>query len=57
MFLFASTNGFATTALMNLGPRKAKDPKIVDLINFIGGFSITLGIFLGTVLALPLAQE
>ncbi|KAL4478417.1 hypothetical protein ABPG74_006652 [Tetrahymena malaccensis] len=55
--MFAITNGFATTGLMNLGPRKCKDPKIINLINFIGGFSITFGIAIGTFLALPLAKE
>ncbi|EAS01236.1 equilibrative nucleoside transporter family protein (macronuclear) [Tetrahymena thermophila SB210] len=57
IFLFAVTNGQCTTALMNLGPKNVKDPKIVDLINFIGGFAITFGISIGTFLALPLVQE
>ena len=57
MFIFGATNGFGTTALMNLGPKKAKDPKMIDLINFIGAFSITLGISVGTFLAIPFSQE
>lgn len=57
MFMFAITNGFCTTGLKNLGPKNVKDPKIINLINFIGGFSITFGIAIGTFLALPLAQD
>ncbi|KAL4506729.1 hypothetical protein ABPG72_001150 [Tetrahymena utriculariae] len=57
IFLFAVTNGYSTTSLMNLGPKNVKDPKIIDLINFIGGFAITFGISIGTFLALPLVQE
>lgn len=56
MLLFAITNGLTTTSLMELGPKKTKSPPIINLINFIGGFSITFGISIGTVIALIIKE-
>jgi len=55
MFVFALSNGFATTALMILGVRKVTDPQLINLINFFGGFAITFGISIGSMIAIPLA--
>jgi len=48
------SNGFATTALMVLGVLKVKDLRLLNSANFINGFSITLGIAIGSTIALAL---
>jgi len=54
LFLFMFSNGFATTALMVLGVLKVKDLRLLNSANFINGFSITLGIAIGSTIALAL---
>jgi hypothetical protein len=53
MFLFATTNGYATAGFMNLGPEGVTDPKTRETISFISGFALTFGISTGTLTALP----
>lgn len=54
IFVFAVTNGLSTTALINLGTKNTKDPQMIDLINYFGGFAIAFGIMIGTFVALTL---
>ena len=54
MLLLAVSNGFCTGALMALGPKSGKgNPKVIETIGFIAGFSLTFGIALGSILAVP----
>ena len=57
MFLFSLTNGFVTTTLMYLGPRKTNDPEIRDLINYINSFIMSLGIDFGIIFAIFFASN
>ncbi|EAR89427.1 nucleoside transporter family protein (macronuclear) [Tetrahymena thermophila SB210] len=56
IFLFSITNGFITTSLAHLSPRKITDPYIRDKVNFFSNFTMTLGIDLGIVLAIFLGN-
>ncbi|KAL4470396.1 hypothetical protein ABPG74_012007 [Tetrahymena malaccensis] len=56
IFLFSITNGFITTSLTHLSPRKITDPYIRDKVNFFSNFTMTLGIDLGIVLAIFLSN-
>lgn len=50
MFIFAMSNGFATSCLMIIAPSKAKDRQTQDLINFLDGIAMSLGIFIGSLI-------
>lgn len=45
----ATTNGIATAALMNLGPKKGNgNMKIIGIIGFINALALTSGIAIGS---------
>ena len=50
--LYAISNGYATAALMTIGPELTDDPKKKEIVGFINGFALTFGISCGTFLAI-----
>lgn len=56
MLLFSISNGYSTSSLMVQGTKNVKHPSISRLINFFGGFSITFGISIGTIIAYGINQ-
>ncbi|KAM3130937.1 hypothetical protein pb186bvf_016960 [Paramecium bursaria] len=52
-FMFAVLNGFITTGFMQLGPNKSDEGFIKEKIGFVNGFTLLLGIMIGTFLAIP----
>eukprot|EP00397_Hematodinium_sp_SG-2012_P038004 GEMP01041284.1.p1 GENE.GEMP01041284.1~~GEMP01041284.1.p1 ORF type:complete len:296 (+),score=45.69 GEMP01041284.1:442-1329(+) len=52
MMLFAFTNGWACSLCMVFGPLQVQSPKERDLIGLVMSFSLTSGIFIGSMLGL-----